>query len=400
MQSHRMSLNLNRLLSIAASALSALSLPVAAQTQSPPPAPAPAAAQAPAPAPAATPATWRFAGVDWTGYVDGYGSLNNNHPTNAANAQSNDLYNFNDRTDQFDLAEARITFNRNPAPVGVHADVIFGRANAFLHPDTAKYDDDYLEQAYLSYTPKKTHGTEVDFGQFVTAAGAEVIEAKDNWNYSRSILFAWAIPYYHFGLRTSTPVTKTWTAGVQLVNGWNNTINGEGGPTGAITSTLTKPKYTWSADLYTGPEKSGGVGMYRNLLDTTLLLTPTSKFNAYINFDYGHNHTNAVGPLPAVSAHWTGVAFAAHEQFTSLQAVAARVEFLQDKGGFATGLDQTVKEGTATYEHKFWKSRFLGRMEYRHDWSNEPFFHKSTNRLVDAQSTLSLGMMAILSPGS
>jgi len=59
-----------------------------------------------------------------------------------------------------------------------------------------------------------------------------------------------------------------------------------------------------------------------------------------------------------------------------------------------------VKEGTATYEHKFWKSRFLGRMEYRHDWSNEPFFHKSTNRLVDAQSTLSLGMMAILSPGS
>lgn len=384
------------LLLLAASALAAPGLSTAAQAQSAAPAPA---AAAPAPA-AAAPANWRFAGVDWTGYVDGYGSLNDNHPTNAANGQTNDLYNFNDRTDQFDLAEARITFNRNPNPVGVHADVIFGRANAFLHPDVAKYDDDYLEQAYLSYTPKKTHGTELDFGQFVTAAGAEVIEAKDNWNYSRSILFAWAIPYYHFGLRTSTPFTKTWTAGVQLVNGWNNTINGEGGPTGAITSTLTLPKYTWSADVYTGPEKSGGVGMYRNLLDTTVLLTPTVKFNAYINVDYGHNHTNASGALPAADAHWAGIAVAAHEQFTTHQAVAGRIEFLQDKEGFATGVPQTVKEGTATYEHRFWKSRLLGRMEYRHDWSNEPFFHKGANSLVDAQSTFSIGMMAILTPGS
>ncbi|MGA7886775.1 MAG: porin [Acidobacteriaceae bacterium] len=392
-----MSLKPHRLLLLAGSAVAALSMGVTARAQSAAPAPAPAPA---APASPATPANWHFAGVDWTGYLDGYGSLNDNHPTNAANGQLNDLYNFNDRTDQFDLAEARITFNRNPSPVGVHADVLFGRANAFLHPDVAKYDDDYLEQAYLSYTPKKTHGTELDFGQFVTAAGAEVIEAKDNWNYSRSILFSWAIPYYHFGLRTSTPFTKTWTAGVQLVNGWNNTINGEGGPTGAITSTLTLPKYTWSADVYTGPEKSGGLSMYRNLLDTTVLLTPTVKFNAYVNVDYGHNHTNASGPLAAADAHWAGIAVAAHQQFTTHQAVAGRIEFLQDKEGFATGVPQTVREGTATYEHRFWKSRLLGRMEYRHDWSNEPFFHKGANSLADAQSTFSIGMMAILSPGS
>ncbi len=368
-----MTLKLKRILQLMASALAVVSLAVGAQAQSSAPAPAPT----PTPAPAApAPATWHFAGVDWTGYLDGYGSLNDNHPTNAANGQVNDLYNFDDRTDQFDLAEARITFNRNPSPLGVHADVVFGRVNSFLHPDTAKYDDDYLEQAYASYTPKGTHGTEFDAGQFVTAAGAEVIEAKDNWNYSRSILFAWAIPYYHFGLRTSTPVTKTWTAGVQLVNGWNNTINNEGGPTGAFTSTITLPKYTWSADVYTGPEKSGGLSMYRNLVDTTLLLTSTVKFNAYINVDYGHNHTDASGPLAAADAHWAGIAFAAHEQFTTHQAFAGRIEFLQDKEGFATGVPQTVKEGTATYEHKFWKSRFLGRMEYRHDWSNQPSFHR------------------------
>jgi len=35
----------------------------------------------------------------------------------------------------------------------------------------------------------------MDLGKFVTSAGAEVIEAKDNWNYSRSLLFVNAIPY-------------------------------------------------------------------------------------------------------------------------------------------------------------------------------------------------------------
>src|ERR1035438_296348 len=40
----------------------------------------------------------------------------------------------------------------------------------------------------------------------MTSAGAEVIETNQNWNYSRSLLFAWAIPYYHFGLRASIPI--------------------------------------------------------------------------------------------------------------------------------------------------------------------------------------------------
>ncbi len=379
-------------MSIAAQAQSLPSAPATAVTQAPalPPAPSPAPASAPA-----TPANWHYVGVDWSAYLDGYGSLNNNHPSDGVN----DLYNFNDRTDQFDLAEARITFNRAPNPVGIHADVVFGRVNAILHPDTTKYDDNYLEQAYASWTPRKSHGSEFDLGQFVTYAGAEVIEAKDDWNYSRSLLFSWATPYYHFGLRSTTPINKSWTVGAQLVNGWNNTINNEGGPTGSLNSTVTRPKYTWSADVYTGPEKSGGVGMYRNLLDTTLLLTPTAKFNAYINLDYDHNHSDATATLPAASANWGGVAFAAHEQFTSQQAVAGRLEQLDDKEGFSTGLAQTVREVTMTYEHKAFKSHFLARLEYRHDWSDQPFFHKGVTSLVDAQSTLSIGMMAIVSPG-
>ena len=70
-----------------------------------------------------------------------------------------------------------------------------------------------------------------------------------NWSYSHGILFGYAIPYYHFGLRTSMPVTKSWTAGVQVVNGWNNVTDNNGGVTIGLTSSLVKPKFTWNIEL-------------------------------------------------------------------------------------------------------------------------------------------------------
>jgi hypothetical protein len=86
------------------------------------------------------------------------------------------------------------------------------------------------------------------------------------------------------------PVTKVWTAGVQVVNGWNNVTDNNGGVTIGLTSSLVKPKYTWNTNYYVGPENSGitkpptttpaGTQKgYRNLIDTTLLLTPNAKFN-------------------------------------------------------------------------------------------------------------------------
>jgi hypothetical protein len=363
-----------------------------AQTQS---APAPAAASTPAPAPA--PAIWSVGSLDFSGLIDGYYSYNANRPSNAANGQINDLYNFNDKTDQFNLAMAKLTINHNPDPVGVHVDLIFGRANDIIHPATDKNTDSYIEQAYISATPPKWHGTELDFGQFVTSAGAEVIEAMNDWNYSRSILFAWAIPYYHFGIRTSTPVTKAWTAGVQLVNGWNNVVANNGGITVGLTSLYTKPKYNWALNYYVGPQNTDTQKANRNLIDTTLNLTPTPKFSAYLNYDYGQNHTDAMGVTPESSAHWQGFAGDLHEQFLPKQALSFRGEFFNDSEGYATGTAQQLKEVTATYEYK-WNSGVLTRAEYRRDWSDQPFFHKGNTEMVDAQSTLTVAFIAFFGP--
>ena len=178
-----------------------------ASAQTPTPAAGTAAtvpADTPAPAPA-TP-TWSAGPIDFSGLIDGYYSYNVNRPGFSANGQINDLYNFNDKTDQFSLSEAKFSLNHDPDPVGAHIDFFYGRTNTLVN---AGAEGNYLEQAFLSFKPIQAHGLEMDFGKFVTSAGAEVIESKDDWNYSRSLLFSWAIPYYHFGLRSSIPVTKT-----------------------------------------------------------------------------------------------------------------------------------------------------------------------------------------------
>jgi len=405
-----MHLNLNRLLfSIAGAALTASLSAVAQAPATPAPAPdqapasapsAPAQAPAPPAAPAAAP-TWSVGPMDISGLIDGYYSYNANRPSDAANGQINDLYNFNDKTDQFNLSEARLTLNHDPDPVGAHVDVFYGRTNTLVNGGSHDQGD-YIEQAFISLKPAKAKGLELDFGKFVTSAGAEVIESKDNWNYSRSILFAWAIPYYHFGLRSSLPVSKVDTIGVQVVNGWNNVTTNNGGVTIGLTNALVKPKYTWNVNYYTGPSNAETEKGYRNLIDTTLLLTPNAKFNAYLNYDYGQNRDALTGSgITAVGDtnlnHWQGVAGAIHEQLNGTSAFAARFEYFKDPQGYSTGANQDLKEGTATYEYK-WAEGLLARIEYRRDWSQVLFFHKGNDQLVSAQTTLTMGFVAFFGP--
>jgi hypothetical protein len=408
LEEQRMVTNSNLILKTMAGAVLAIAMMAGAQAPAPPAQasePAPAATPAATPAPAATaPAapTWSVGPMDISGFIDGYYSFNANQPS-SPNSQVNQLYNFNDNTDQFNLSAAKLTLNHDPDPVGAHIDLIFGRTNTLINnaaPAAAPGTDqgNYIEQAFVSLKPPKAKGFELDFGKFVTSAGAEVIEAKDNWNYSRSLLFVNAIPYWHFGVRTSMPVTKTETIGFQLVSGWNDISKTNRGVTGVATSAYTKPKYAWNLNYIAGPENTNSAYGLRQLIDTTLLLTPNAKFNAYLNYDYGQNRDALEDQGDNKLNHWQGIAVAAHEQATGKQAVSGRFEYFNDPNGFTTGKIQHLYEGTATYEYK-WVEGLLTRVEYRGDFSNVAYFHKQSDAtLVDSQSTVTVAFIAFFGP--
>jgi hypothetical protein len=383
-----------------------------AQAQATPPTPPSTSAPATEPtkdtAAAATPAAapvWSVGPIDFSGLVDGYYSFNANHP--ATSSYGNQLHNFDFDANAFSLSLAKLTLSHDPDPVGFHVDLAFGKTiDAILAPDP-NFNHSHLEQAFVSWKPTKAKGFEADFGEFVTSAGAEVIESKDNFNYSRSLLFALAIPYYHVGLRTSMPITKSFTGGFQLVNGWNNFTDSNSGKTMGFTGVYTKPKFTWSGNYYTGPENAHTNVGWRNLIDTTLLLTPNSKFSAYINYDYVQNR-NAIGLDEANTKfikgsldHLTGVAFAARAQATSTIAFAGRFEYLADGSaqGFSvgTGNHQKINEFTLTAEYKIPEGLLL-RTEYRRDGVDQPYFNKGTSKVVKGQSTLELGVVAFFGP--
>lgn len=366
------------------------------QTAPTPAPPAPAVQdQAPGPdaaaAPSPNPAAWKVGPFDVSGMIDGYYSLGFNHPADHING----LRNFDDKANQLELNMASLTMDYSPKPVGFHLDVGAGRAFDIMRATEKDATEmRFFKQAYVDVKPASWKGLELDFGKFASSAGAEVIETPNNWNYSRSLLFVWCEPYYHFGFRASAPVGKRFNAGFQLVGGWNNIVTGATFKTVGLTgSWAPTSKVTWTNTYYSGPDENTADRGMRNLYDTVLVLAPSSKTNLYINFDYLHD-----SPRYAPSYQVYGIAGAARFQLTGKLSLSPRLEWLNDNSGMATGTGQQAKEFTMTGTYAL-ADRLSAWLEFRNDWSNQPFFNRGNETaLWKNQPTVLLGLVAVIVP--
>jgi hypothetical protein len=187
---------------------------------------------------------------------------------------------------------------------------------------------------------------------------------------------------------------------------WNNVSKSNGGISGAFTSALVKPKASWYLNYLVGPENANTASGLRNLIDTTLLLTPPGKFNAYVNFDYGQNQdaTYNCGEEETCGDNnlnkWYGVEGAFHEQASAKNAISGRFGWFDDANGAQTGTGGAANklyEGTFTYEYK-WVEGALMRVEYRIDKSNLQYFDKLADQFTDQQQTLTVAFIAFFGP--
>ena len=191
------------------------SAPSAAPTPSLPASssPDPPAATPAAPSPPA--AGWP-ASLNLKAFVDGYYNYNFNQPRPRVSS----LRAFDGPSNQFALNLIELTLAKSPdatnSRLGFNLTLGYGNAmNVVNSTDPGGLGfAQYLKEAYFSYLAPVGKGLLFDFGKFVTQHGAEVIESKDNWNYSRGLLFTYAIPFYHFGLRAKVYAEKLFTMGV------------------------------------------------------------------------------------------------------------------------------------------------------------------------------------------
>lgn len=375
---------------------------------------APAAAVLPAAAPTAAPASTGLAGLlgptTLSGFVDVYYGYNSNQPANRTTA----LRNFDINSSQFALNMLELVADKAPdataSRLGYHIALGFGQAMNLVNagevaspnvpgtpvlgpPSTITNFDQYLKEGYLEYLAPVGKGVQIDVGKFVTPAGAEVIETKENWNYSRGLLFSWAIPYFHFGVSGKYSFNSKFALTGYLMNGWNNSVDNNSGKTTGFTAAWTpNSKFSLVENYLVGPEQFNNNSDFRHLTDTVATYNPNAKLSLMANVDYGHDR---VSPGPGLSANavwWSGIAGYIKYAFNDKWTFATRGEWFKDHNGFETGTAQDASEFTLTLQRML-ASKLMSRLEFRRDMSDHDVFPYHTGLPKDAQNTVTLGMV-------
>jgi hypothetical protein len=343
-----------------------------------------ALAQAPAPAPTPTPEpspspAAEAPKIQVTGLVDVYYGYNFNKVDPL-------LRTFDVQHDSFSFSLAEVAFSKavtTDSRVGFRADLDVGKTAdlvASFEPETdGKEIYKHIQQAYVSVLAGSS--VQFDAGKFVTPIGAEVIESGDNWNYTRSVLFGYAIPFYHTGVRATVAASPKLAVAGYLINGWNDGIAIGGEKSFALGVTL-KPtdKVTWIGNYMAGKQEPDLDT--RNLFDTTLTILPTPKLSFMANFDYGKEG----------EVKWWGLAAYAKYQAAPSWALVGRYEYLDDsKGGFMT-FGTKAQTVTITSDHTI-KGSLKARLEYRTDFADDPIFTKSDGLTTKNQTTLTVGVV-------
>jgi hypothetical protein len=278
--------------------------------------------------------------------------------------------------------------------LGYKLKVSFGETAKFIHSAGLgdANDEVDLTEAYVDYRAPIGSGLGLRFGKFATYHGAEVIEARDNFNYSRSFLFNYAIPFTHTGFMAEYAFSKAFTADLYLVNGWDVTNDNNKGKTFGARFVVTPiEQLTMNFGFMYGPEQPHDSSNYRFLFDWLAAFKATKNLTFMVNTDYTNEEKD---PLNACrNSKWYGVAGYAKYEFTDFFSTSIRAEYFNDKDGVRTGIQQKLKEITITPEFKIVKNLLL-RPEYRHDWSNKDGFdsqHTTFNK--KSQDTIAIGMM-------
>jgi hypothetical protein len=355
--------------------------------------------------------------------LDTYYEYNFNDPVGRVNL----LRAYDVLSNEFSLNQADVVLEHAPdlnagRRWGARLDLQFGQATDTLqgNPSNEPRPDIYrnIFQAYGTYILPLGKGVPLDFGKWSSSLGIEGNYTKDQMNYSRSFWFNF-LPFYHMGLRANIPLRDWFSVNYWVVNGTNQVeaTNGFKDELFGFTA-LPKKSVNWTVNYYLGQEhpdrapatNCGPIPVQPGLCFTAINPAPNGRTNIFDSYatwkatprltfalegDYFVQRLwqNAAPGESSAPSHTDGGAAYFQYQFTPKLTMAARAEYMSDRGGLFSGISQALKENTVTLDYKV-ADGMLMRYEWRRDFSNRPSFLTNVQgALSSEQNTATLGLL-------
>jgi len=310
--------------------------------------------------------------------------------------QTNGLRYFDNRANTFSVDLVELVVQKAVAKAGdagFRIDLTAGTfAGATQSAGLSLGDNADLQQAFASYIAPLGTGLRFDVGKFVTHMGYELIEGYDGYNdnYSRSLLFNFAIPLTHTGVKASYSPSSKVALMAMVVNGWDDAIdNNASKSVGAQLMLKPIDPVAIYVNYIGGPENADDNHSIRHVVDLVGTLTVNPTLSLGVNADFGtESGTSLV--TPGDDASWNGVAGYAKFSTTSPFSLALRAETFKDNGGTRLGIGEArVTEFTVTPALKF-GSNFVVRAEGRYDTSDSAPFVDDKGIAKKNQATIGL----------
>ncbi len=243
-----------------------------------------------------------------------------------------------------------------------------------------------LPQAFLQYARGSWTWM---VGQFLSLAGAESVNAHNNTNFSRSILYGFAEPFTVTGVRASYIPNDKLSFFAGLNNGWDNIRDRsrhktlELGVNYVVNPILSLAAYGYSGQQRMLDRTATGPLEQRNLVDLIATVHVNDQLSLIANYDYGKQENN----------NWQGIAGYVNYQFNPKWRTSLRGEFFNDHNGYRTGIQQKWREATFTVGYTPVK-HFELRAEARRDFSDRSvFLSKNAVDLAKNQQSYALEMI-------
>jgi hypothetical protein len=337
-----------------------------------------------------------------SGFVDFYYLLDSNNPpavTSTGTAtppagnvkyRAFDIYN-----DSFNLSLAELTLKKDIGNVGGQVDLGFGNTAQVISPQDAATQN--ILQAFV-YMNLDDHW-KVTAGKKATHMSFEGDYATENFNYSHSLLYTFAIPTWQTGVSldyTSTP--KNWNAGIFAYNGWTGPYQMNQKTAGARFS--YRPNSAWSFNYtgITGTQPTNSQGSVRQAHEANLLWKVKKEAAIALDYVWGYQTTAFAGQ----DVNWSS--FVVSGKYTwGRYTLAPRVEFYADPQGYSIsgGLGsvatlpyatQNIISGTLT---NWWEIKEGARaiLELRDDSSDQNVFTDTNGKPIGTQFTGTLAFL-------